>query len=120
MKQLENGRKLDRYIPEGILIVLRIYGKIGKKSVGSIAFCSYPEKNGKVSYAEVLHIFVEKPYRRQGYARDLVKELQNTYNCIVTSWTGSESCGRDLFLDCGFKVKKAMFDRDHSSLEWTK
>ena len=111
-KKLANDRSIEVEIPEGRILVYYIYGKIGEKPIGSAVISVYS------NHTVVLHIYVEKPYRRQGYARDLIEEMKERHNYIITGWQGSESCGRDLFLACGFEVKKAMFKNRHSTLEW--
>jgi len=111
-KKLNNNRSVEATIPDGHIVVLSIYGVIGDKPVGSAVLCIHS------NYTEVLHIYVEKPYRRQGYARDLIEEMKERHNYIITGWAGSESCGRDLFLACGFEVKRSMFKNRHSTLEW--
>jgi len=111
-KKLASGRSIETDVPGGYVMVYSIYGKVGKKPIGSVVVCIYQK------HTEVLHIYVERPYRRQGYGKDLVKELKRRHNHIVTGWMGSESLGRDLFLACGFEVKRSMFKNRHSTLEW--
>jgi GNAT superfamily N-acetyltransferase len=112
MKQLENGRTIDATIPDGYIIVIRIYTNIGKMPVGSALLCVHDH------YAEVLHIYVERPYRGQGFAQDLVREIQERHSYVITGWTASEPAGRELFLKMGFEVKKPLHKNRCSTLEW--
>jgi GNAT superfamily N-acetyltransferase len=100
MKTLKNNRVVDAYLPDGQAVVLRIWvneRNTDKLPVGSVVVFS------TVDCTQILHIYVEKPYRRKGYASDLVRELQVRHPYIITGWTGSESAARDMLLKMGFK-----------------
>lgn len=64
-------------------------------------------KNPEGVMVKIVHLFTEKKYRRQGYARQLVESLMNELdkkvNLITTSWKQSSEEGRKLMLACGFK-----------------
>ncbi len=115
MKPIPNGRVIDTVIPEGQPFVLRIFeAGVSDKPIGSLLAVLYKD------YTEVLHVYVEKPYRGKGYAQDLVREIQKMYSYIVTGWSGSETAGKELFLKMGFEVKKALFKNKQSTLEWVR
>lgn len=121
MKPIDNGRIVDYIIPTGEPRVIRIYkaGENGNKPIGSVLIIQhYNDDSIFPEYAEVLHIYVEKPFRRQGYAQDLIKQLKEKHNHIITGWDGSEPAGRELFLKMGFRVNKSLKKSNPSTLEW--
>jgi GNAT superfamily N-acetyltransferase len=89
-----------------------IFTQIESVPVGSVLVCDHG------SYTEVLHVYIEKPYRRQGFAQELIERLKEEFPYLITGWTHSEPAGRELFLKCGFEVKKSMFKKRTTNLEW--
>ena len=115
MKPIANGRIIDFVVPNAQQFVLRIFeAGVSSKPIGCLLAALYKD------YVEVLHVYVEKEYRGKGYAKDLVKDLQERYPYIITGWSGSETAGKELFLKMGFEVKRSLFKNKQSTMEWVR
>ena len=89
-----------------------------EKYIGSMLILIHADGQNKVAYVEVLHIYIERKYRNNGYAQQLVGDLQKSFPYIITGWLGSEPEGRNLFIGMGFRLKKALKKRNPDTLEW--
>jgi len=115
MVQRINGNTCIREVkPQGEITAYYLYCGNSRNPIASVVVSV--EKD----YVEVLHIFVEKKFRRRGYGRKLVQLLKNRYDYIITGWLSSENLGRSLFLDMDFEVKKSLRNNVPDTLEWIK
>lgn len=115
MVQRINGNTCIREVkPQGEVTAYYLYFANNRNPVASVVVSVETE------YTEILHIFVEKKYRRRGYARKLVQLLKNQYDYIITGWISSEEAGRELLLAMDFELKKSLRNNVPDTLEWKK
>ena len=67
-------------------------------------------------------IYVRKPFRRRGHAKELIHVVQSKFNRIMTQYERYliNDEGVRLCLSCGFKLKSQMFKNVPGELVWEK
>jgi GNAT superfamily N-acetyltransferase len=64
----------------------------------------------------ILDVWVDEDYRRQGFGKMLIAEMQGAFERV---WTGlSSKAGRELCLKMGFTLARGHYKKDIPKLVW--
>lgn len=119
-KTYESNLTVDVYIPLGIVHTIAIRDpKVDSLPLGWAQIAVDPESPTEcVLWA----IVVREKFRRLGYGKELIKELQKRYERITTQHSQgiTDGAGINLCVSCGFKIKKRLFRNQPGDCTWSR
>lgn len=86
----------------------------------SYALVTVYEDNDNVAF--LWNIYTREKYRRQGYAREIIRYLQTQFDEIITQYDRGylNQSGVRLCVSCGFEIKPKLWKNVSGELIWRK